>query len=228
MDLTEAQKNTLISYGLTIVAGLPFSSGSIFRVIKLREKVDHQLSNLITWYAPSHMHVTLAAPLRGRYRQLPPLQRSELPIDLEGFIQDLIGYFRRIQPFSLELAGPYLTDEGLLFATAACPFPVQKDLAEILRKFPELDHPVSDYGLHLTIGYLKAIEYQKTSSDVEIFKGEIDKLYKPLIGEVIVDQVRLVHYSNRTLNQVIGKIPFILGEPNLMSVPDFLGKLGIQ
>lgn len=228
LDILINHKNIKTSYGLTLVAGLPFSSDNLaYEINHIRTQLDLLLYGQVAWHAPEHLHVTLAAPLRGRYRQQPPIQRIELPVDLDGFVNDLTGYFSQLRPFRLELTGPYLTEGDILLFNAACAVSIQEDLASILRKYPELDHPKKKSCLHLTVGYLKAMEPFITFFEMESFRRKIDKLYRPSIGKVMVEQVWLVHYSNRTLNKIVGKIAFPLGHPQLINSADLLTKLGI-
>ena len=77
-------KNTATSYGLTLVIGLPFPVEIRGRIQNIQKKLEASAPGRITWYGAEHLHTTLFAPLRGRYREGPPLQREELPADLQS------------------------------------------------------------------------------------------------------------------------------------------------
>ena len=46
-------------------------------------------------------------------------------------------------------------------------------------------------------------------------------------GKMLVQQVWLVHYANRTLDQILGKVPFTLGQANVITGERLLRELGI-
>jgi hypothetical protein len=48
------------------------------------------------------------------------------------------------------------------------------------------------------------------------------------IGRMTVHQVWLVHYANRTLNRIVGKVPFTLGGRNPLTAERLLQDLGIS
>jgi hypothetical protein len=43
----------------------------------------------------------------------------------------------------------------------------------------------------------------------------------------VVQKVWLVHYANRTLDRIVGKVPFTLGRTNALTVEQLLQELGI-
>ena len=77
MPYTLVQKNTLTSYGLTIVAGLPFPVTLSEKIEALQGSLEETLPDQFLWYGSDHLHITFAAPLRGRYRQERQCQSSD-------------------------------------------------------------------------------------------------------------------------------------------------------
>ena len=59
-------KNTATSYGLTLVAGLPFPAEIGSRVQAIQAQLEPLAPGRFTWYGVDHLHVTLVAPLRTR------------------------------------------------------------------------------------------------------------------------------------------------------------------
>jgi len=219
MDRSQAQKNIATSYGLTIVAWLPLSAGNVRHIFKLQKQVKRILPTSVSWYDASHLHVTLAAPLRGRYRSWPPLQRIELPMNLESFISDLASFFNSLGLLEIALSGLFLSIEGYLFSKVTTSPQIRPPLVEILQKYPEFDRSDSFAPLHMTLGYiLPASEQIPLEKEIELPFSVVEH----------VDKVWLVHYSNRTLSQIIGKVAFSLGEPAAINVPELLDALGIQ
>ena len=111
------RKNTATSYGLTLVIGLPFPPEISTRIQSTQQYLESLVPGRFTWYGLEHLHATLVAPLRGRYRDFPPLQREELPTDLQGFTQNLANFFAHYPPFSLELAGVHLSNNGFVLVS---------------------------------------------------------------------------------------------------------------
>ena len=76
---TTLNKNRATSFGLTLVVGLPFARPILAPILRLRAQTETLLPGRFLWYAPDHLHATVMAPLRGRYREGPPLRREEFP-----------------------------------------------------------------------------------------------------------------------------------------------------
>ena len=218
------RKNTATSYGLTLIIGLPFPPGISSQIRDVQEQLEELLPSRFTWYGWDHLHATLVALLRGRYREWPPLQREDLPFDLDSFGRDLGDFFARLQPFPLELAGVHITEEG--FVMVAENTPVQQ-LASRLQGYPELDWPEHLKGLHVAIGFLNTCRPFSTGEEQRHFEEGFAQIMDIPIGRMTVRQVWLVHYANRTLNRIVGKVPFTLGCPNPLTAERLLQDLGI-
>jgi hypothetical protein len=142
--------------------------------------IQQQLENLIpgcfVWYGLDHLHATLVAPLRGRYREYPPLQRVELPTNLQDFAQDLANFFAKRQPFSLELAGVHVTAEGFVMVVENT---LGQHLASSLQKYPELDQPKHFRGLHVAIGFFNTSRPFATDAARAHFEAALAQLMDP-------------------------------------------------
>jgi hypothetical protein len=217
-------KNRATSYGLTLVVGLPFSTGISVRIQRLQHELEGLLPGCFTWYGTDHLHATLIAPLRGRYRERPPLQRDELPQDLHGLVCDLAALFSRCPPFCLELAGVHLTSDGLVRVREET---LLQRLSVQLLKHPELDQPKRLDGLHATIGYLDTTHVFDTGGARQQIEKTLCPFRSATVGSMTVQRVWLVHYARRTLGQIVGKVPFALGQPNAIDARDLLDRLGI-
>jgi hypothetical protein len=218
------RKNTATSYGLTLVVGLPFPAEIGNRIWHIQGQLEALAPGCFTWYGLDHLHATLLAPLRGRYRDSPPLQREELMADLQGFIQSLIDFFAQHQPFSLELAGVHVTAEGFVMVGENT---LVQQLASNLRRYPEFDSPKHLRGLHVAIGYLNTGRPFATDEESVRFEMALAQLTEAPVGRVMVQQIWLVHYANRTLNRIVGKVPFTLGQTNTLDDENLLQELGI-
>lgn len=221
---TAIWQSTATSYGLTLVIGLPFPYTICSRIQHIQDQLDTLAPGGFTWYDRDHIHATLVALLRGRYREAPPLRREELPSDLEDFTSDLGNLSTKLQPFPLELANVEITDEGFVMIAASGPIP---NLSFTFQKYPKLDRPKQNHGLHVTIGYLKTQELFASDEERERFREGFSQIMHTHVGQIMVQQVWLVHYANRTLNRIIGKIAFDLGRPNSLTAERLLGSLGI-
>lgn len=217
-------KNTTTSYGLTLVAGLPFPAEIGSRVQHLQAHLEASASGHFTWYGSDHLHATLVAPLRGRYRESPPLQRDELPADLNGFLYDLTAFCAQHQPFPLDLAGAQLTVGGFVMVGENT---LVGQLASSLRRYPELDPPKHAPGLHVAIGYLNTERPFTTKEEEARFEMALAQVANVSVGRVLVQQVWLVHYASRTLSRIVGRVPFILGQSNPLTVERLRQELGI-
>lgn len=219
------RKNMATSYGLTLVIGLPFPPEISTRIQSLQQRLEALAPGRFIWYGLDHLHATLVAPLRGRYRNFPPLQREELPADLQSFTQDLTAFFTQRQPFILELAGVHIADSGFVLVGENT---FEQHLTSTLRGYPELDKPKHLKGLHVAIGFCHAHHAFGTEEEAVPFETALPQLVDVSIGSMTVQQVWLVHYANRTLNRIVGKVPFALGQANALSVERLLRELGIS
>jgi 2'-5' RNA ligase len=218
-------KNTATSYGLTLVAGLPFPAAIGDRVSQIQGKLEALAPGRITWYGRHHLHATLVAPLRGRYRDSPPLQRNELPADLEGFLQDLTDIFAQHQPLPLKLAGIHLTPQGFVMIGENT---LVQQLASSLRRYPELDRPKHLRSLHVAVGYFKTDQpFAMDDEERTRLETAMAQLTNVPIGEMLVQRVWLIHYANRTLNRIVGKVPLTLGQTNVLTAGGLLRELSI-
>jgi hypothetical protein len=218
------QKNTATSYGLSLVVGLPFPDEICARIGRIQQQLEALAPGRFTWYGLDHLHATLFAPLRGRYREGPPLQREELPADLEGFVRDVVSFFVQLDPFSLELAGVHVSQDGV--AEVRENTLVQR-LVSSLHRYPELDEPKHRAGLHIAIGFLNKIPPFDTDEGRACFEAGLDQFMSTPVGQVTVQQVWLVHYANRTLDRIVGKVPLALGRANTLTATRLLRELGI-
>lgn len=221
-------KNLHPSYGLTLVAGLPLPS-RIYQVLEqVQVQIESTFAGRFSWYQPAQMHVTLSALLRGRYRQSPPLERNELPSDINSFFREFIDFLAIQAPLQIKWDKYHLTPNGLLVCRAQCN-EFSNDLIELLRKYPELNPPPKKPDiLHLTIGYLNFPEPFKDPSEVQLLNKTVSGLREYEIETYLVDQVWLVHYANRTFNLILGKVPLSLGKRESLKSNTILQRLQIK
>jgi len=227
-DAAEVQrtirKNAATSYGLSLVIGLPFPDEICHQIERIQRRLEALAPGRFTWYGLEHLHATLFAPLRGRYREWPPLQREELPADLEGFAQDVTHFFAQLKPFSLELAGVRVSRDGV--AQVVGNTLVQR-LASSLHRHPELDEPKHCAGLHVAIGFLNRVPPFDTDEEQARLAVALDQFAHMPVGQVTVQHVRLVHYANRTLSHIVGTMSLALGQANTLPAERLLRELGI-
>jgi hypothetical protein len=218
-------KNTTTSYGLTLVVGRPFPPEVGVQVERIQRHLDALAPGQCTWYSLGQLHTTLVAPLRGRYRDYPPLRREELPADIEGFIHDLDAFFAQLEPFTLEFAGPQIAEDGTI---TIAEHSLVYQLSSQLRQHPELDRPKHDRGLHIAIGFLHNSQPFASDRERELFLQGFHSLRSCHTGRIPVQRVRLIHYANRTLKRIIGQVSFTLGESSLLTTERLLQDLGIS
>ena len=150
-----------------------------------------------------------------------------MPPDLQSFATDLADFFAERQPFSLELSGVNITPDGIVAVNVACENTLVRHLATSLRRHPMLDPPKHEGGLKAVIGYWNSI--RSCASDEERFCLEqaLPQLSDIPVGHMTVQEVQLVHYANRMLNRIVGRVPLTLGQANLFTVERLLRALGI-
>ena len=209
---------------LTLAIGLPFPAEIRGRIQNIQKKLEVSAPGRITWYGAEHLHTTLFAPLRGRYREGPPLQREELPADLPDFTRELSNFFRQRQPFTLELQGVHSTPDGRVVVRENT---LAWQLASCLQNYPKLDRSKHHKGLHINIGFFNAAQPFATDEERARFETALAQFIDTPVDRMTVGQVWLVHYANRTLNRIVGKVPFTLGRANALSVERLLQKLGV-
>jgi 2'-5' RNA ligase superfamily len=221
---TTFHKNTTASYGLTLVAGLPLPRAISKQVKQVQAHLETLAPHRFSWYGLDQLHATVLAPLRGRYRAAPALCREELPVDLTGFLHDLSDCFIQQSPFSLQLAGVRIAEDGMVLVHERT---LMQRLMARLSRHPELDRPKHDGGLHISIGYLQTSNPFASNTERLLFQAELSRFAEIPIGDLTIRQVWLVHYGNRTLSRIVGKVLLKLGQPNQLSVPRVLAELGI-
>lgn len=208
-------KNLATSFGLTLAVGLPFPRPMLDRLAQLRNQIEALLPGHFRWYAPDHLHATVLALLRGRYREGPPLQRHELPADFDGFVETLNACFDALQPFTIDLDRLLLTPDGQVLALGPDPGRVRQQVAERLASFPGLDRPKDPDGWHITLGCLQTPLPIATEAKQAGFEVSWTELRASSLGAIVVDQVWLVHYADRTLSRIVGKTPIRLGRHSI-------------
>jgi 2'-5' RNA ligase len=214
-------KNAATSYGLTLAIGLPFPAEVCARIQYVQQQLETSLPGRFAWYGMHHLHATLLAPLRGRYRERPPLRREELPADLQRFAHDLAALFSQCPPFPLALAGVSISTAGLVMVHEKT---LVRQLSSRLQCYPELDRPKRLTGLHVTIGFLQAPVTSTERSEIE---RALSQLREVPIGSMTVRRAWLVHYANRTLSRIVGQVSFILGRDNALDAGRLLQELGV-
>ena len=219
---TNAQ-NRAPSYGLTLLAGLPFSEAVCARIQAVQTQVEALAPGRFTWYKPALLHATLYAPHRGVYRPAPPLRRAEISPDWAGFCAGLARICAQSQPFTLELSGASLTPDGMLVIHEDS---LARRLAAGLSATPGLDQPKHWSGLHVVAGYLHTPR-PFTSLDAQADFEQRFAALDTLIGAAQISRVALVHYANRTLQRIVGQVALELGQDSRLSCDEIAQALGL-
>jgi len=68
---------------------------------------------------------------------------------------------------------------------------------------------------------------ERTDEERARFETALAQFIDTPVSRMTVGQVWLVHYANRTLNRIVGKVPFTLGRANALTVERLLQKLGV-
>jgi hypothetical protein len=221
---TTFYKNTTTSYGLTLVAGLPLPEAIGDRIQQVQAQLETLAPQGFSWYGIEQLHTTLLAPLRGRYRAAPALGRDELPAHFEAFLHDLSECCTQQPPLSLLLAGVRVTEDGAVVVHEQT---LMQRLAARLSRHPKLDRPKYAGGLYVVIGYLQSANLFASEAERVRFYEELRRHAEIPIGTMTIHQVWLVHYRNRTLSRIVGKVSLWLGRPNQLDMQHVLDALGI-
>lgn len=217
-------KNSRTSYGLTLALGLPLPRSMSQTIQQVQQQLEAAWPKQFYWYRPEQFHATLVAPLRGRYRREPPIQRSELPADLDRFVADLGCCLELLRPFPLSITGVRAVPNGIISLKIDGGFHARQALATCLSAYPTLDAPKHLSNLHMTIGYLTTPDFGTVPSN---FSQRLAAMEAEPLGSIVVNHIWLVHYANRTLEQVIAKHPFYLGKENSITANQLLFQLQI-
>ncbi|MEI2612644.1 MAG: hypothetical protein V9G20_28725 [Candidatus Promineifilaceae bacterium] len=219
--------NTNPSYGLTLVLGLPLPAALDEQIQQMHDELEGIAPGQFGWYAPYHRHITVIAPLRGRYRTHPPLQMNELPLPLAPFVQALNDCFSQLPRLVLQPVGAHLGNNGMVSVQFAGGEQIKPHISRFLSVFPELDPPKRqnyDPGLlHHTTGYLTALPTVAQQEKIAACLAQ-----RQFTGVMPVATIWLVHYANRTLRQVVGRLPFQLQQVNEVTAATFLAQLHIR
>jgi hypothetical protein len=221
-----SDKNYIPSYGLTLVAGLPLPEEITANIQALQQEIEAAWPGRFRWYTPAQLHVTVAALLRGRYRPGPPLLRSELPGDLEAFAEVLTASAEDVQPFKLKFLGGSLGKGGGLVVRAYGGEAARDRFGAIHARFAELDPPKAGETLHATLGFQRVFS-QTSAEDMAGNETRLRNWLEAFAGSCRIEMLWLVHYSNRTLSQVVGKVKLPLGEKSSLNGEELVKRLGI-
>lgn len=211
-------RNTATGHGLTLVAGLPLPATAIKAAQQAQAMIEALAPSRFIWYGTNHLHVTLRALLRTRYRCAPPLRVDEVPKDLTGFASDLANIAAASPPWGLDIQSPRITPDGLVHATVLTE-PSSAWWTQ-LEKYGELDREELRRDFHLSLGYVR-------DEQPAAFIPRINDLKLPAIGECAVDSIWLVHYANRTLNRIVGRIELKLGQAQSLTAEQLVTQLGL-
>lgn len=219
------QRNAETSYGLTLTIGLPFPDDICLRIKDIQNRLERLSPEKFAWYQREQLHATVVAPLRGRYRETPPLQRDELPTDLEGFVRDVNALFNSVQPFRLKLAHVTITEDGLVVVAGNAT--IEKS-AFHLPGYAELDQPKHPHGgWYVTIGAVRTTELFASEEEQHTFERDFEFMRNRTIGRTTIAHVWLVHYAHRTLSRIMGKALFTLGGANAWEAEQLLETLSV-
>ncbi len=94
-------------------------------------------------------------------------------------------------------------------------------------QYPELDQPKQTCGLHMTIGFLKTPEPFSSNQERERFNEGLSQIMSGDIGQALIQRAWLVHYANRTLNRIIGKVALDSGNHNALTAQGLLTRPGL-
>jgi hypothetical protein len=111
-------------------------------------------------------------------------------------------------PFTLTLAGVQLGQDGALIVREDS---LERRLVARLCCHPRAAVPKHVHGLTTVIGFLGTPEPFRSEAETMHFERELAGLRDLELGLTAVDRVWLVHYDQRTLSHVIGKVPLELG-----------------
>jgi len=249
-------KNATPSYGLTIIFGHPLPEVLTEHIRTLRAELETLLPGRICWYEDHHLHITIYAPKRGRYSPIPDnlqgshlhaplaLTRQELPPNF----YDIVGLVSRIEPFEVKFHTLSLDQRGViaLIGSPSREEPVLqlKGVADAIegdvpgeeRKLDAPKHLTPD--LHSAFGYFRYLE-PLTPEEEEIFTAKAQLQMVETNGKsylqraiglptVEVREVKLVHYSDRLLKNIVGTVVLKLGSRNEISEEEFYQCLKIS
>jgi 2'-5' RNA ligase len=234
--LTSSEKNRRPSYGLTLVAGMPFPPQVSTQAQALQEGIERQVPGVFTWYAPEHLHLTLAAPLRGRYRDGPPLRAAELPPQFPAFLAALQDRLRQQDPFPLSFCRADLAEHGSVLWRAEAGGDLWNDAPALIEKVPGFDRQNPAHTPHVTLGYVRRLDRPAAEllASVQAWlereaeaKERLERRAVPdsAAAQATIDRLWLVHYANRTLDRVLGQVELPLGRPSDLSVSEMIAKL---
>jgi 6-phosphofructokinase 1 len=219
---TTIHKNSVSSYGLTLVAGMPFPATISEQIKEKQERLDRCAPDRFIWYSSDHLHITLVPLVRGRYREAQPVRSTELAADLPNYICRLNSALSQVQPFTLALGCPTITPGGSVIIKVS---ETTQRIVPALRQSLALDQPPANVHLHISIGYLNTPMLFNEEAEQQRFEEGYAYLSECPLGGFTVEQIWLVHYANRMLNRIVGKIPLTLGQPDQLTVDQLLENL---
>lgn len=204
-------KNRSTSYGLTIVLGLPVPSRFGRQISLLQASIERQLPRTFRWYEVDQLHTTIVAPLRGRYREAPALQPSELPVHYDEMVAQLRLLAASMPPISLDFQTIRFVPNGLVAVQYRGGEQLRASIAAVLQPYPGFDRPKDQSNFHLTVGYLQKVPAQLNHQERTTLQTIALSVGEESLGEVNFDRMWLVHYANRTLDAIVTKLALPFG-----------------
>ncbi len=201
---------------------MPLPAPLTSAVQRLQSNIESAAPGCLQWYALEDLHITIAAPLRSRYRVGPPLRRVELPASLPALLVDLAAVCAALPPFELALEHAHFHHESLLIEVAGG-LPAAERLRGAITRYPGFDAPKGQgFPLHLSCGFFKS--------------GQDEAAVAPMVAQhalaaagaaARIDRLALVHYANRTLSRVVGVLDLPLGQVTALDEETVLAQLDV-
>jgi 2'-5' RNA ligase len=198
-------RNAHPAYGLTLVADYPLPDYVLGGIERLRQVCRRALGDGVVLYPDDHLHLTVYSLLRSRTDLLP---EDVLATVWSRWLPRLAAVAGQLPSLTVPLNGLSITFNGAVLVCGAATDGLRW-LQEQVSQLPGVAAP-RDIPPHITIG-----QVSRPCGTPEAFDRTMATLYPHAadpVGTLRSDQLRLLYYRSRLLDQVIQQVSIPLGQ----------------
>lgn len=191
-------RNERRNYGLTVVLGYPLPSSITEHVERLKRAYHEITPGRIRFSGPEAYHLTVYGLKRSRQD---PYDQDKLGPILGRLRQVLYAKLSRVEILAVSLAGSLVTQEGTIIICGA----ENETLDQIRTAISQIDgvDPLKTRSNHITIG-----QFTQPIGSPEAYQKALQamgQLRDYPVGELSVQDLKLVYYRNRLLQDVVSQ-----------------------
>ena len=200
-------RNQGTSYGLTLVAGCPLPPVVTGYIEQVKRVLKEIAPGLVDFGQSQAYHLTVYGLRRSRAQ---PLGEEEIRTFLDRLDQALWTELRDLAPFSLPLTGSLVTEDGAVLICGG----ESETLTRLRAAIGQVEGVdlLKSAANHIRIG-----QFRRPFGSPQAYwqaMDAIERLQQLTLGDLVVDELKLVYYRRRLLDDLVSQVtlPLSLGD----------------